>query len=81
MSNRTTTNISDQLDLIAWVHNNWHESVDADGSQSDYLAGLLMEFARSNPPEVLLPEEHAAFMQIAQDLEAARGASGDDFNS
>ena len=80
MRKPTTTNISDQLDLIAWAYDKWMESEDRDGSQNLYLSELLLAFARSNAPEFLLPEEYETFMQISRDLCGA-GLPDDDLNS
>ena len=76
----STTNISDQLALLAWAYDTWLESEDRDGSQNLYLSELLLNFARSNSPEVLLPEEYETFMQISRDLCGA-GLSDDELNS
>lgn len=81
MRKPTTTNISDQLDLIAWAYDKWMESEDRDGSQNLYLSELLLAFARSTSPDVLLPEEYATFMQISRDLCVAGGMSDDELNS
>ena len=80
MSKPTTTHISDQLALIAWTYDKWMESEDRDGSQNLYLSELILAFARSNAPEVLLPEEYETFMQISRDLCGA-GLSDDELNS
>lgn len=80
MRKPTTTNISDQLDLIAWAYDKWMESEDRDGSQNLYLSELLLAFARSNAPEFMLPEEYETFMQISRDLCGA-GLSDDELNS
>lgn len=80
MRKPTTTNISDQLDLIAWAYDKWMESEDRDGSQNLYLSELLLAFARSTSPEFLLPSEYETFMQISRDLCGA-GMSDDELNS
>lgn len=78
---RTTTHISDQLALLYWCYDKWLESEDKDDTQFNYLSELLMNFARSNSPDVLLPEEYATFMQISRDLCVAGGMSDDELNS
>ena len=71
MKNPSTTNISDQLACIDWAFDAWLKCAEGSEKQnelSNYLGTLLVEFARSNPPSVLLPEEHDHFMSISSEL-------------
>ena len=71
MKNPSTTYISDQLACIDWAYDAWLKCADGSEKQlelTDYLGTLLVEFARSNAPAVLLPDEYDHFMSISSEL-------------
>ena len=71
MCKPSSTNISDQLAVIDWAFDAWLKCEEGSEKQielTDYLGTLLVEFARSNPPSFLLPDEHDHFMSISFQL-------------
>lgn len=76
----TTTNASDQLAVIDHAYDVWLES-GKNEELDNYLVNLLTAFARSYPPEYLLPAEYSHFMDITRSLCVAGGMSDDELNS
>ena len=83
-SSNSSTNTSDQLALIDWTYDAWLECEDGSAKEEQlhtYLGELILAFARSNPPECLLPQEYAHFMNISRELCLSGGMSEDEFDS